>query len=156
MIKYNEYNIVLEEIPDCVTLAIELTQCPHHCVGCHSPWQQENIGKHLTTSEIDRLFKENDGFNCFLFSGESQPDDLQELLSLNEYIKQNYPNIKTAIYSGYPYVKNEYKYKFDYIKYGPYIEKFGPLNVNTTNQRLLKLINNEYIDITYMFQHDKV
>ena len=67
MIKYNEYNIVLEEIPDCVTLAIELTQCPHHCVGCHSPWQQENIGKHLTTSEIDRLFKENDGFNCSIF-----------------------------------------------------------------------------------------
>lgn len=155
MIKYNEYNIVMEEIPDCVTLAVEITHCPHHCPGCHSPWQRNDEGTHLTTDEIDRLFKENDGFNCFLFSGESVPEDLDELLSLNDYIKKHYPNIKTAIYSGYSYPKDEYKFKFDYLKYGPYIEALGPLNSKTTNQRLLKLEKNDYVDVTYMFQHDK-
>ena len=37
MLKYAGYDIVFQEIPDEVTLAISLTNCPNRCPGCHSP-----------------------------------------------------------------------------------------------------------------------
>ena len=40
---------------------------------------------------------------------------------------------------------------FDYIKIGPYIEKLGPLNKETTNQRLYKRTDSGWEDITKMF-----
>ena len=42
---------------------------------------------------------------------------------------------------------------FDYVKIGPYMEEFGPLNKETTNQRLYKITkpDNKIDDITYMF-----
>ena len=45
MIKYktDTVQVVFEEIPDEVTLAIEITNCPGMCVGCHSPWLRGDI-----------------------------------------------------------------------------------------------------------------
>ena len=40
---------------------------------------------------------------------------------------------------------------FDYIKLGPYIEEFGPLNSKTTNQRFYKVSDGELVDITSKF-----
>ena len=68
MIKYKNYMVVFEEIPDKVTLAVNITNCQNRCVGCHSPELRENIGNELTTNEIDKMIKENDGINCFHLS----------------------------------------------------------------------------------------
>ena len=38
MLKYYNYDIVFQEYPDEVTLAINLTMCPNRCVGCHSAY----------------------------------------------------------------------------------------------------------------------
>lgn len=43
-----------------------------------------------------------------------------------------------------------------YYKIGPYIPEKGPLNKKTTNQKLFKRVNNEWVDITYRFQQEKV
>ena len=51
MIKYKDYYVVFEEIPDKITLAVNITNCQNRCIGCHSPELRENIGKELTTDE---------------------------------------------------------------------------------------------------------
>ena len=45
MLKYVDYDIAFQEIPDEVTLAINLSNCPHRA-GCHSP-HCDDIGKNL-------------------------------------------------------------------------------------------------------------
>ena len=36
MLKYVNCGIVFQEIPDEVTLSINISNCPCHCPGCHS------------------------------------------------------------------------------------------------------------------------
>lgn len=47
MIKYYNTDIVFQEIPGEVTLAINLTRCPFKCKGCHSTHLQQDIGEEL-------------------------------------------------------------------------------------------------------------
>ena len=146
MIKYKDYYIVFEEIPDKVTLAVNITNCQNRCVGCHSPELRENIGTELTKEEIDKMIKENDGINCFLFMGEG--NDKEGLISLMQYMKDKYPSLSLALYSGREKVEGELLRYLDYVKVGPYIEMYGPLNKETTNQRLYK-VEHEFVDTEY-------
>ena len=68
------------------------------------------------------------------------------------HIKQNYPTLKTALYSGENIISSIVSNYLDYYKIGPYIEEFGPLNKKTTNQKFFKKENNNWVDITYKFQ----
>lgn len=127
-------DIVMEEIPDKVTLAVEISNCQGDCIGCHSPFLRKDIGEELTPGIIDRLIADNFGVNCFLFLGEG--NDHEALCSAACYLKSAYPAIETAVYSGRSAVEDEMFELFDYIKVGPYIPSVGPLNSPTTNQRL--------------------
>ena len=131
MIKYlpRLTEIVLEEIPGKVTLAVEISNCQGSCIGCHSPFLRTNIGEELSFSVVKSLIDGNFGVNCFLFLGEG--NDQEALLELAREIRQSYHHLELAIYSGRPEVEEEF-----YVKVGPYIEEFGPLNSPTTNQRL--------------------
>lgn len=149
MIKFVDTKVVFEEIPDKVTLAVSISECPFHCDGCHSNYLQGNLGNELNEIVIDELLKNNDGVNCFLFMGDG--NDTKRICELAGYIKKNYPNIKIAIYSGYDKVKEEYISTFDYIKIGKWQKDFGPLNCETTNQRLYLNENSKLSDITYKF-----
>ena len=153
MIKYKDYYIVFEEIPDKLTLAVNITNCQNRCVGCHSPELRKDIGPELTESEIDKMIKENDGVNCFLFMGEG--NDRETLIRLANYVKENY-NLDVALYSGRDKAEYDFLKVFDYIKIGPYIEKYGPLNKETTNQHLYKIVDGVRNDITYKFWRKKV
>ena len=80
MIKYvpELTDVVLEEIPDRVTLAVEISNCQGNCIGCHSPFLKKDLGKELTPEVIDALLKDNFGVNCFLLLGEgSDPEALR-------------------------------------------------------------------------------
>jgi len=127
-------NVVLEEIPDKVTLAVEISNCRGSCPGCHSPFLKEDIGEELTTAAVDRLIADNYGIDCFLLLGEGRDDDA--VRNIAKHIRENYPLISTAIYSGREQVEDELFELFDYVKTGPYIESLGPLNSVNTNQRL--------------------
>lgn len=148
MIKFKDSYIVFEEIPDRVSLAVNITNCQNNCIGCHSPELRLNNGEELTEGMVDKLIKENYGIDCFLFMGEGK--DRERLLELAKYIKHNY-NLKVAIYSGRNNVEFDFYEVFDYIKVGEYKEEFGPLNRETTNQRLYEITSNNVIDITSKF-----
>ena len=83
-------------------------------------------------------------------------DDPAQIRSLIEALRicKNTSNYKTALYSGYEltHISDELLSLLDYVKVGPYIENFGPLNKPTTNQRLYKVENGKIKeDITSRF-----
>ncbi len=149
MLKFLNTMVVFEEIPDKISLAVNMTNCQNKCVGCHSPQLRKDIGKELTEEVVDELIKENEGINCFLFMGEG--NDKDSLIKMARYIKEKYASLSLAIYSGRDNVEDDFYELFDYVKIGPYIAKFGPLNKDTTNQRLLKIEDEARKDITSMF-----
>ena len=153
MLKYANYDIVFQEVPDEVTLAINISNCPNQCVGCHSKYLWEDRGEALDKESLDRLIDEySNGITCVCFmGGDAEPYDVANLAM---HIKNKYKDIKTAWYSG----KNElpdafHAETFDYIKTGRYDEKLGPLNSLTTNHRMIKrLADGRVKDITSRFQ----
>ena len=150
MLKYVDTKIVFQEIPDEITLAINISGCPCHCEGCHSPYLAEDIGEFLTTEAINKLIKKNKGISCICFmGGDSRPDGVNYFA---KWTKHYNPNVKIAWYSGRQELSKDINLKyFDYIKLGPYKEEFGPLNSRTTNQRMYKVHNGELEDITSKF-----
>ena len=149
MIKYYNAMVVFEEIPDEITLAINITNCPCHCIGCHSKFLWEDSGTQLSKSELDELIKKNDGITCVCFmGGDSEPKTVNLLA---EYI-QNAKNLKVGWYSGMDELSDDIKVEnFDYIKIGHYDYELGGLDEKTTNQRLYKVNEGEFEDITSKF-----
>lgn len=149
MIKYipELTDIVLEEIPDRVTLAIEISNCQGSCIGCHSPFLKQDLGEELTPEAVDALIAANFGVNCVLLLGEGR--DRDALLALAAHLRERHPGIERAVYSGRTEVEPEIYDAFDYVKVGPYIAECGPLNERTTNQRLY----HHREDITARFWH---
>ena len=149
MIKYvpELTDIVLEEIPGRVTLAIEISNCQGSCIGCHSPFLQQDIGEELTPEVLDARIADNFGIDCVLLLGEGR--DPEALLRIAGHLRQRHPGIARAVYSGRAEVEGEVYDAFDYVKVGPYIAENGPLNERTTNQRLY--FHRE--DITARFWH---
>lgn len=138
MIKYvpELTSVVIEEIPDRLTLAVEISRCQGTCEGCHSPFLRGDIGAALTEDAVDRLFEQNFGVNCFLFLGEG--DDRAALLHMADYIHSVH-GVRVALYSGREDVEQELWHAFDYIKVGPYRAELGPLNRPMTNQRIYRV-----------------
>ena len=152
MLKYVNTGIVFQEIPDEVTLAVNISNCPCRCPGCHSHYLWEDIGLPLDTDAIDDFAKKyGNNITCISFMGGD--NDPKGINALAQYIHEAHPQFKVAWYSGrlrIPSVVN--KNDFDYIKIGPYLKHLGPLKKNTTNQRLYrKLENGEFEDITSRF-----
>lgn len=156
MIKYYNAMVVFEEIPDEITLAINITNCPCRCVNCHSKFLWGDVGTELTFEGLERLIKENDGITCVCFmGGDANPKEINDLAT---YISAKnmcgYKPLKIGWYSGKDELSEDIDIRlFDYIKLGHYDEKFGGLDKETTNQRLYKIAHDKesLIDITSKF-----
>lgn len=149
MLKYVDTKVVFQEVPDEITLAINISNCPCHCKNCHSPYLAEDIGTELTFNELRRLIKNNSGISCIAFmGGDSEPKRIDALAS---FVTNHY-QLKVAWYSGRQELSKDIELRnFDAIKLGPYIEELGPLSSRTTNQRFYKVNDKELIDITSRF-----
>ena len=133
--KYVDTLVTFSEIPDEITLAINISGCKNACPGCHSPYLAEDIGKPLTETSLSLLINNNKGITCVcLMGGDANPMYINQLA---EMIRGEFADIKVAWYSGKQELSEYIELKnFDYIKLGPYIEEKGPLNNPNTNQRL--------------------
>ena len=170
MLKVASYDIVFQEIPGEVTLALNLSGCPCHCKGCHSTHLWEDIGEVLDEELLSGLLdRYGQMITCVAFMGGDQAPE--EVAHWVEYVKST-PTLegragegvplRTAWYSGRPALPEcltpedgltaERSYSanglagtlasgpFDYIKLGPYIESLGGLKSEKTNQRLYKRV----------------
>lgn len=137
MLKYVDTLVGFQEIPDEISLCINISNCKNNCFGCHSPYLAQDIGTPLTYVELRKLITNNKGITCVSFmGGDREPWEVQRLAKL---VKEE--GLKTAWYSG-RYELPEDMRCFDYVKLGPYDKNKGPLNSRTTNQQMLKV---EYI-----------
>lgn len=144
--------VVFEEVPDEIALAINLTNCPYRCNGCHSSFLQRDIGTSLTTKELDRLIERNEGIACVcLMGGDS---DHEYVCELAKHIKEKYDKLKVCWYSGADELDCSTD-NFDYVKIGHYDENAGPLNSKTTNQKFYKVESGQLIDETNKFWKNK-
>ena len=136
--KYIDTKIVFSEVPDEITLAINIRGCLIHCADCHSKYLWEDKGNNLDDKELLRLIKSNSGITCVSFMG---GDDREtELQLLAKCVKEN-TKLKVAWYSGRSYFQLiNFNYSlFDYVKIGDYRADRGPLNNPNTNQKMFKL-----------------
>lgn len=153
MLKYYNYDIVFQEIPNEVTLALNITNCPNRCRGCHSPHLQEDIGDELNEERIIALMeKYSSAITCFCFMG-GDADPL-EINRLARFIQVHYPEQKTAWYSGCTQLPDGFDVRsFQYIKLGGYDDKLGSLKSKTTNQQLFQIQPDGCMkNISYLFR----
>lgn len=150
--KYVDTLVSFSEIPDEITLCINISNCPNKCEGCHSSWLQENIGIELNNYELYDIINKNSGISCVCFmGGDSDPEEIN-----NFAIKIKSKNLKVGWYSGNSKISDKINIKnFDYIKIGPYLKDKGPLSDKNTNQKMYKIIHftgmDSLKDITYKF-----
>lgn len=153
MIKYVDTKVVFQEYPDEITLALNISNCPYHCPNCHSAYLAEDIGTELTDEEVSNLIDNNEGITCIGFMGGNAAD----ILHLARYVKET-TDLKVGWYTGSEELPSNVLlnlHNFDYIKVGPYKEELGPLTSKTTNQRFYKVIDNQLVDFTYLFNGNK-
>lgn len=156
MLKFIDADIVFQEVPDEVSLALGISGCPNRCPACHSKYLWEDTGNVLNESVIDSYLDHyKSGITCICFMGGD--NDKQEVYRLAAHVKSKYPQIKTAWYTGSNEIDNDFPWcDFDYVKVGRYIESRGPLSNPGSNQYMLrKKEDGRWEDITHKFYEAK-
>ena len=155
MLKYVDTKVVFQEVPNEITLAIDISNCPCHCEGCHSPYLADDIGEPLDLQHLTDLIDSNRGISCVcIMGGDANPSEVDDIA---QDIKEYYPELKIAWCSGRQELSKDINLEnFDYVKLGPYIKDKGPLNSPTTNQRFYKIIHTSVpstllVDQTHLF-----
>lgn len=152
--KYYNYDIVFQEIPDEITLAINISGCPCHCDGCHSPFLWKDQGIELTIQEYKRLLNtvaEDITCVCFM-GGDATPEFIN---TLAQFTYKKYPFLKVGWYTGRKKISSSIDLTwFNYIKVGPYIKALGGLSSKNTNQIMYRVLHYplRLKNITYKFQ----
>ena len=150
MLKYVDTKVVFQEVPNEITLAINISNCPCHCINCHSSYLAEDIGEPLDLQHLTNLIDSNKGITCVcIMGGDANPSEVDDIA---QDIKEYYHNLKVGWYSGRQELSKDIELSnFDFIKLGSYKEEFGPLNSKTTNQRFYKVSDGELVNITSKF-----
>lgn len=153
MLKYVETLVTFTEVPDEISLCLNISNCPCRCYHCFEPWLAQDIGELLTLEEMLNLIDRHQGISCVCFMGGD--GDHEELYNLCNKLKRLYPQLKLAMYSGRDEMDPLLASVLDYYKIGPFVQEKGPLSFKTTNQIFYKKENNQWADITYKFQNKK-
>ena len=151
-LKYQGYAIVMEEVPNEISLAFNISGCPHLCDGCHSKNLWEYKGD-LLSKDIEQIIDGyKDYISCVCFLGGDQ--NIEELTRLCQLVKKK--SLKVCIYSGEDNIDKFKKLisnnQLDYLKIGHYDKTLGGLDSRKTNQKMYQINYLNLKDITYMFQ----
>ena len=152
-LKYLGYSIVFQEVPDEVTLAINISGCPHKCEGCHSKYLWEYEGNYISDDLVKLIEKYKGLITCVCFMGGDQ--NQKELTNLLILVHKS--GLKTALYTGVDFMSDlniRVLGNLDYCKIGHYDSNCGGLDNLNTNQKMLKWdwTVNKWNDITHRFQ----
>lgn len=153
--KYVDTKVVFREVPDEIALAINISGCPVKCPGCHSSYLVQDIGEILDVDSLESLISSNPGITCVSFmGGDADPLYIRRLAS---YVKDHHKGLKTSWYSGrdiahaMPVLD-----MLDFVKVGPFVDEYGPLDSETTNQRFYGITHtqegSELTDMTHRFK----
>lgn len=151
-LRYLGYSIVFQEVPNEVSLAINISGCPHKCEGCHSQYLWEHKGEYLL-NDIDKLLSLYDEMiTCVCFMGGDQ--NQHDLIKCFEKVKNK--GLKICLYSGVEdlsmLIHKNIAQHCDYVKTGRYNHLLGGLDNPNTNQRFWKRNDGDFEDITERFK----
>lgn len=161
--KVADYQVVFREFPDEITLALNISNCPNHCVGCHSEYLANDIGQTVDRGLLIKLITDNKGITCVgIMGGDADPGEVMEVAKMIKDISnEKNLHLKVGWYSGRSHWPDELfeesnLQNLDYIKIGAYREEYGPLDNPNTNQRMYSVYTNEFgerdlEDITPLF-----
>lgn len=138
MLYYSYPQVVLQEVPNEISLALSISGCPLNCKGCHSAeTRRPTFGSPLSLEELQRLLDTTKHLSCVLFYGGEW--ETSSLIELVKKVKEN--NLKVCLYTGLELEEVEAGLleHLDYIKVGRYIEELGGLDSPHTNQKFLVL-----------------
>lgn len=168
MLKYYDYAVTFAEFPDCITLAVNISNCPGYCDGCSEPWLLKDIGEELTNEKIDELIKDHPGISVFgLMGGDSDHDDVVRIAN---YVHEKH-HLKVGMYSGREYMSTKLLNCLDLYKIGRFIMPKGPieewhqtnngvLQFPWSNQLLFEKLQTKdgesWVNTTYKFRKEKV
>jgi anaerobic ribonucleoside-triphosphate reductase activating protein len=155
-LRYQGYAIVLQEVPDEISLAFNISGCPYKCIDCHSKNLWEYKGNYLGQDLLKVLSINSDYVTCVCFMGGDY--NLHELYNLCRFVKAS--GLKTAIYSGSDDI-NIFKRFIDnhvlnYLKIGRYMKEYGGLDNPSTNQIMYKIVDNKMVNINHRFAKPKL
>lgn len=154
--------ITFTEIPDEISLCLNISNCKCNCTSCSEAWLREDVGIELTSEVLQRYIDNNPNITCIcLMGGDSDHDDC---IRVCKYIHEH-SNLKTAMYSGREFINLDLAQHLDYYKIGRWIMPIGDskdwhktnngvLQFPWSNQLLFKKIDNKLINITYRFREN--
>lgn len=147
---YSYTQVVFQEVPSEVTLALSISGCQLKCIGCHSAFTWDNkYGEELTEEVLSGLLNKYKGLiTTVLFYGGEWESNLIPFINI---IKDS--GVKFCLYTGLTLdeLSPDIRMLCDYIKVGRYEARLGGLNEPTTNQRMYKRVAGGLEDITYKF-----
>lgn len=154
MLKFKGYTVTAQEVPEELSIVVNISGCTHHCPGCHSEYLWDNDGAQPLFDNLPTILsKYKDLTTCFCFMGGDW--DQEDLLKCIKYVKEIAPKLKLCLYSGYDSCADIWKVLpyLNYVKIGHYDESQGGLSSRTTNQRMYKVSPEDLKvdDITYYF-----
>jgi anaerobic ribonucleoside-triphosphate reductase activating protein len=165
MLLLASYDIVFQEVPGEVTLALNLSMCPNHCPGCHSLHLREEVGERLDDELLEGLLARYGGaVSCVAWmGGDGDPAEVDRQAAKVHAWAPVTPNasagpvLKTAWYSGRERLSPKVNLaNFDYIKLGPYDPTHGGLKSPDTNQRFYRVEgppeDRKMVDATHLFR----
>ena len=151
MLRYVDTDIVFQELPDEVTLAVNLSGCPCRCPGCHSKHLWADVGEPLTEGAVECLLaRQRQEVTCIsLMGGDAEPQEVDRLAA---WLRRRFPRLRIAWWSGRSLLSPQVNLaNLDYVKLGPYLSHLGSLKSRRTNQRLYRVVQGRLHDITSVF-----
>lgn len=140
----HQVNITLSELPNYISLVLQVPGCQQSCPGCHSKELRDiNSGEDFSLEEFKAILNKYRGkLSGVVFLGGEWFSDFIYFL---EEAQDN--RLKTCLYTGKEELEDTKILKYlDFIKYGPWIQEKGGLDSKTTNQRFINVKTNEKLN----------
>lgn len=152
--------ITLTEVPDHISLFIELGQCKQHCEGCHSPhlWEDMETLTPLETICIEATQAVAKGANAIVLMGGTTNKGVtsENLVEIVKALSQIAP---VCLYSGTDNIVAGTLEFLTWLKVGSYQKDLGGLDSPKTNQKFFRKEKGNipmWRDVTYLFRHENI
>ncbi len=148
---YYKADIVLQEVPNEISLCFSICGCTLRCQGCHSPflWKTEN-GKPLREADYKLYLSKYHGLiSCVLFMGGEW-----EHVNLLNFLKiARKRNLKTCLYTGLDDVSEALKSELTWLKTGAWNPELGGLNNISSNQKFIEVSTKKNLNHLFIPRH---